>query len=82
MGSRVLALAALAALVAAAAATAAPAPKLVSATVAGDRATLTFSAPLAASRGRLTVTVNGRAAVPVRTTRSGRSVSLVLPQSL
>ena len=28
------------------------------------------------------MTVNGRAAVPVRTTRSGRSASLVLPQSL
>ncbi|MGH3071608.1 MAG: hypothetical protein ACRDNB_04960 [Gaiellaceae bacterium] len=84
MGSRLLVIATAAALLAAAVthAAPAPAPKLVSATVAGDRAALLFSAPLDARRGRLTVTVNGRAATPVRATRSGRRVGLVLPRAV
>ena len=82
MGSRwALVVAAAAALLGAAVATAAPAPKLVSATVAGDRATLLFSAPIATNRGRVTLTVDGRA-VATRATRSGRRISLVLPRSV
>lgn len=82
MGSRLLVLATAGGLLAAAVATAAPAPRLVSATVVGNRATLQFSAPLAPGRGRLTVTVNGKPAIPVRTTRSGRRIGFVLPQAV
>jgi hypothetical protein len=79
MGSKgSLAIAALCALVLVCAATAAPAPRLQSAIVVGDRATLTFTAALKPARGTLTVRVNGRRVAVTGTTFSGRRVQLRL----
>ena len=71
---------ALVAAVAGTADAATPAPRLQSASVVGDRVTVAFTAPLAATGGRITVTVNGKPVTPSRATRSGRRLVLVLPR--
>lgn len=64
----------------AAASAAAPLPKLASATVVGDRVTLTFTGALKPGFGAWTAVVNGRPATLGRASVSGRHVQVVLPR--
>src|SRR5918992_617345 len=72
--------AAITTVLAAAALGAVPQPRLVSATVVGDRVNLTFSTQVAQPPvTAITVTVNGAVVRAARAVTSGRRVQLVLP---